>query len=116
MPAFEREPLVEARAELAEPRDAPGRLVAQELDGARPADAAPGRERVGCVERRIVALADRRRDAALCGIAVRRGMRGLREDCDGRAFVGGGESGGKTGDSGSDDVDVDLLAFLPHER
>ena len=114
--AFERETVVEPHAELAEPGDPPGRFGRQELDRARPADATTRRERVRGVESGIVAFADRGGNAALRRIAVRRGVGGLREDCDRRAFVGCGEGGGEAGDPGSDDRDVDLVAFLPHKR
>ncbi len=115
-PPSSDEAVVEPHAELAQPRDPRGRLVVEELDRARPADAATGRERVRDVERRVVALADRRGDAALGRVAVRRGVGRLREDGHRGAFVGGGESGGEAGDPGSDDGDVDLVAFLPHKR
>ena len=49
-----------------------GASVGQSVrDRALPAEPAPGAQRVAGVERRIVALADRRRDAALREVAVR---------------------------------------------
>src|SRR6476619_7477247 len=108
MPTFERQPLVEARPELAQPLDPAGSLPREKLDRARPTDAATGRERVRRVESRIVAFTDRGGYSALGRVAVRCGVRRLREDCDRRAFVGGSESGGESCNPGSDDGDIDL--------
>ncbi len=89
-----------------QPRDARGGLLGQQLDRARPADAPACGERVGGVERGVVAWADRRRDAALRGVAVRAAVRGLREHDHRGACVGRREGCGEAGDAGSDDGDV----------
>ena len=85
--------VIEARTELTQPLDAAGSLVGEELDVARPADAATGSQRVRDVQSRIVAFADRCGDAALGGVAVRRRVGRLREDCDRGAVAGCSESG-----------------------
>jgi hypothetical protein len=105
-----------SHAELAEPGNSPGRFGSQELDRARPADATTRCEGVRGVERGVIALTDRGRNATLRRIAVRDGVGGFRENRDRRALVGCGEGGGESGDSGSDDLHVDLVAFLPHKR
>ena len=116
VPTLERETLVEARAELAQPLDPAGSLARENLDRARPADVAPGCKRVCGVKSRIVAGADRGGDAALGRVAVRRSVRRLRDHTHRRALVGGRKSGREARYPGSDDFDVDLVAFLPHER
>ena len=109
-PSSKRTP---SRAQLGDPG---GSLVRQELDRARPAEAAPRGERVGGMQSRVVVRADRGGDAALRRIAVRARVRRLREHEHRGAGVGGSERGGEAGDPGSDDEDVACLAFLPHKR
>jgi len=105
------ESVVEPHAEPAQLRDPLGSLLRQQPDGTGPAEAAPRGERVGCVQRGIVALADGRCDASLGGVAVRARVGGLREHQNRSAFLGRCEGGGKAGDTGSDDDQVRHLAF-----
>ena len=63
--ALEAEAVVELDTELDEIADPRGRLVGQHGDGARPAEPAAGAQRVLRMERRVVVLPDRGRDAAL---------------------------------------------------
>jgi hypothetical protein len=114
--AFPTEPVVEADAETPQLRDPDGSLGRQELDGGGPAEAAAGRERVGRVEGGVVVRADRRSDPTLSRIAVRACMRGLSEHEHRGAGIGRCEGSREAGDTGSDDENVGLLAFLPHNR
>ena len=109
--ALTAEAVVERDPEPAQLRD-PGRsLLGQEPHRAGPAEPASGRERVGGMERRIVARADGCGHASLGGVAVRARVRGLREHEHRRARVGRSQGGGEAGDPGSRDDDVRFLAF-----
>ena len=110
------EAVVEPHAEPAQLRDPLGSLLRQQPDRAGPAEAAPRGERVGCVERGIVARADGCRDSSLGGVAVRARVGGLREHEHRGARLGRSEGSGEAGDTGSDDDHVRSLAFLPHNR
>ena len=70
--ALAAEVVVELDAELDEVGDPRGRLLGQRANGALAAEAAAGAQRVLGVQARRVALAERRRDAALRVVAVRR--------------------------------------------
>jgi hypothetical protein len=79
VPTFQTQPFVERDAELDEVADTRGRLVGQDRDRTRSADATTGAERVLGVQRRIVVLADRGGDSALREQAGRGQQRPLRE-------------------------------------
>ena len=122
--AFAAEVVVELDAECDEVGDPRGRLLGEHRDGARPAEPTPRAERVGGVQRRSVALADRGRDAALRVPAVRRGDRCLRKQQ--HVGLGGGfERRRRAGDAPADDDQAvrstlagvaRICRFSPHSR
>jgi hypothetical protein len=114
--ALPAEAFVEADAEPAQLRDPSRSLLGQQPDGAGPAETAPRGERVGRVQPRIVVRADGRGDPTLGRVAVRARVRGLRENEHRSTAIGGGERGGESCNTGSDDDHVGLVAFLPHNR
>ena len=107
MSAFEPEPEVELDSQIGEVGDARRRLVGEDGDGARPAEATARRDRVLGVQSRIVVRADRGGDSALREVARSRLDRALRQHDD-VGLVGGAESGVETGDSAAHDEEIAL--------
>ena len=105
--ALEPEAVVELDAELDEVADARRRLVRQDGDGARPAEPAARAERVLRVERRIVVLPHRGRDAALGEEARGREQRPLREH-EHVALGGRAQCREQPGDAPADDDERQL--------
>jgi hypothetical protein len=114
--AFPAEAVVESDAEAAQLRDARWSFLRQQPDRAWPAEPASRSERVGCVERRLVARAHSRGHASLSRVAVRAAVRSLRKHEYRRARVGRGQGGRQSCDTGADDGYVGCVAFLPHKR
>ena len=112
--AFEPEALVELHAELDEVADPRGRLLGQHRDGARPAEPAARAQRVLRVQRGVVVLPDRRRDAALGEEAVRPQERALREDED-VGLARRAQGGEEAGDSAAHDDEAEpVVAVCVH--
>ena len=113
--SFETQAVVELDAELDEIADASRRLLGENVDGARAAEATARAERVLGVQGRVVVLAHGRGDASLREQARRGEKRPLRED-EHIALARGAERGEEAGDAASDDDERELADVYVRNR